>query len=125
MDVAPQTPVLRHHANEVSSTRERRDFPRCAVAYAGSCYGIGGSSPCVISEVSEAGVTVLSAHIAKIGEEFTVAWSLADNETPLQITCIVRDVSGEQAGLEFLDAQWTDRMRIRRFIERTRRRENA
>ena len=124
MDIAPQGPVLRHSQAE-GSTRERRDVPRCAVTFAGNCYGIWGSSPCVISELSEAGITVVSAHIAKVGEEFTVAWSLADRETPLQITCIVRDLSGQQAGLEFLDAQWTDRMRIRQFVNRKRRRENA
>ena len=125
MNTATQAPELRDLPTEASPRRERRDFPRCAVRLSGSCYGVWGSSPCEISELSEGGVTVYSAHIARIGEEFTVAWPLADSETPLQITCVVQDLSGGRARLTFLDAQWTDRMRIRRYIERKRPRENA
>ena len=109
--------------NEIAE--ERRSSARWPVALEGSCYGTWGSSPCVITDLSESGITVSSAHIAKVGEEFTVAWYADDGYPPIQVTCAVRQFSDQQAHLEFLYASPSDRLRIRQLIRQKIARENA
>lgn len=106
-------------------TGERRSLSRWPVALDGTCYGAWGSSKCLISELSENGISVVCGHIARVGEEFTVAWRLAECETPIQITCVVRGISDQQAGLEFLDATRVDRLRIRHFVRHRQHTTNA
>ena len=119
------SPRQLHPESRFPWNEERCSFPRWPVALEGSCYGTWGSSKCLISELSESGISVVSGHISRVGEEFTVAWRLAVSETPLQITCVVRRIVDKQAGIEFLDATYTDRLRIRIFLRQRSRIENA
>lgn len=125
MDPVRKAQELGGNPTDSPRSEERRAFPRSPVAIQGTCYGIWGSSPCFISGLSESGITVHSCHMAKVGEEFTVAWHLADCETPLQMACAVRELSDREVHLEFLGAKWTDRLRIRRFLRQKLPRENA
>ena len=95
---------------------ERRAFPRWPVAIEGRCYGRIGSSKCLITEMSENGIAIVTGQSLRIGEVLTAAWCLDGDPTPLQIHGVVRDTTTVTVGLEFLDITLADRLRIGRFI---------
>lgn len=105
--------------------KERRAFPRWPVALEGTCYGAWGSSRCLIAELSENGISLVSGHALSVGDLCDIAWRLSAAETPIHVTCIVRQISDRQIGLEFLDATRSDRVRIRQFVRRRTYAQNA
>ncbi len=94
---------------------ERRAFRRWPVAIPAQCYGFWGSSQATITEINEAGLNLEWEHQADPGQEVTIAWRV-DDGPPLQITCAVRYAVDHGAGVEFLDARITDRLRILAFL---------
>jgi hypothetical protein len=94
---------------------EQRAFPRWVVAFPAHCYGSWGSSDCLIIEISEAGATVTSGHVARVGDEITIAWKFADG-APFQVTGVVRDFSQGRTGVEFSNVSLVDRLRILQFV---------
>jgi hypothetical protein len=98
---------------------------RWPVHIAGSCYGTWGSSRCEISELSESGLTVVVSQPLRPGDELTVAWRLENSGSPMHVTCVVRQVSGEEVGLEFVDATLSQRLNIFHHLKRRLIRANA
>ena len=82
---------------------EHRAFRRWPIALETRCYGRAGSTQCLISEISEAGLTVVTGYRCAVGDELNVAWEFESDEKPFHVTCVVRCISAIGAGVEFLN----------------------
>ena len=94
---------------------DKRAFPRMPMILGARCYGKWGSSPCLMSEISEAGVSFVSEHVYEVGEELTVAWRL-DSSQPLQCVCRVSHITSSTVGAKFVDVDNLDRLRLIEFL---------
>ena len=96
--------------------KERRAFPRRPVFLKAYCYGRLGNAPCLITDMSEAGMGVRSTLPRNAGDEVTAAWRFVGDDKPFRISGIVRRVAAGTLGLEFLDISASDRYRIVQFL---------
>jgi hypothetical protein len=99
---------------------ERRAFPRLPVALTCQTKATSGSFPGVIREITENGLALESSYDSRVGEEFTVAWLEESSIEPLRVGCVVRNVSPERTGVEFLNVTMKDRLRIARLVDASR-----
>ena len=96
---------------------QRRVFPRWSVALEGTCHGGWGSSRCLITEMNEAGMGLVSGHHHSVGDEMTVACRLENNEEPLEVHCVVRHATAKGTGVAFLNITAPERVRVLEFIK--------
>jgi hypothetical protein len=63
-------------------------------------------------------MTCIAGVTAEVGDEYTAVFRLHDDDLPLQVTCVIRDVAPQRTGVEFVNITRTDRLRIAARISR-------
>ena len=97
-------------------SRQRRHV-RKPIAVRASCGGHWGVSDCLISDISEGGVSVVCGHAPSVGEHVTLEWSTGTKKKRLRIPCAVRHVSGTHTGLAFLSVSAAKKRHIEDMIK--------
>jgi hypothetical protein len=110
--------LVKKSVTEHDPDDQRRVFPRWSVALKGTCRGTWGSSRCLITEMNEAGMGLVSGRYHSVGDEMTVACRLENNEEPLEINCVVRHATAKGTGVAFLNITAPERVRVLEFIKK-------
>lgn len=66
-------------------------------------------------DLSEGGLSVLTVDKLKIGEQFTIAFTIPQTNQPFRMECVVRTQEGYRYGLEFLNVRQADRKELAEF----------
>ena len=113
-----RTALVEKSVTEHDPNDQRRAFPRWSVALNGTCRGRWGSSRCLITEMNEAGMGLVSGHHHRVGDEMTVTCRLENSEEPLEINCVVRHATTKGTGVAFLNITASKRVRVLAFIKK-------
>ena len=83
--------------------QEKRGSTRLPVALRGQCAGEWGASPCLISEISQGGLSLVCGHTHNPGDHIHVSWSEGAKGDGMEADCLVRHVCATHIGVEFLE----------------------
>ncbi len=84
---------------------ERRSSPRRPVRVKRTCSGPWGASECLVVDVSETGLGIVTGQELKLGDEVLVDWeSEKGSDRPSQIACRVAHQTHGRVGLAFVRA---------------------
>ncbi len=92
-----------------SPTLDRRTSPRLAVAVPAQCLGPWGSSPSLISEMSDTGANLVSGRTLVPGEKITLEWCRNAHSPTMRVAGTVKRVGAHSCAIQFMDLQITER----------------
>jgi len=99
-------------ARERMPQPERRVSRRRSVAHRAECSGPWGTSPCMISDMSETGMSLVCGRKLLVGEQVKIKWQNAPDAKPAEIRCVVRYSLDTVTGVEFVRITDTQRVPV-------------
>ena len=96
--------------------RERRKFKRKPIAVVCNAQGGAGTFSGIIKDLCEDGLSFAGDRAWQIGEQISVMWKLDGDETPMMVQGVVLNSSPDHTGVEFLNLEMQDRLRIMHLV---------